>query len=81
MMKGGQNEDGTSSMEADLSQLFDQNTSKLSKLKQIQRECDIALHLKTRVEAFVNSEMGETAFRNSCTEEATNITNTMCCES
>eukprot|EP00816_Leptocylindrus_hargravesii_P006382 CAMPEP_0196824758 /NCGR_PEP_ID=MMETSP1362-20130617/92664_1 /TAXON_ID=163516 /ORGANISM="Leptocylindrus danicus, Strain CCMP1856" /LENGTH=530 /DNA_ID=CAMNT_0042205091 /DNA_START=554 /DNA_END=2146 /DNA_ORIENTATION=+ len=75
MMKGGQNEDGTSSMEADLSQLFDQNTSKLSKLKQIQRECDIALHLKTRVEAFVNSEVGETAFRNSCTEEATNITN------
>jgi len=27
------------------------------------------------VEAFVNSEMGETAFRNSCTEEATNIIN------
>lgn len=75
MMKGGQNEDGTSSMEADLSQMFDQNTNKLTKLKQIQRECDIAVHLKTRVEAFVNSEMGETAFRNSCNEEATAIVN------
>jgi len=61
-------------VDANLSKILDESNSKLATLKQTQRCCEIAIHLKSRISEFYNSEIGEASFRQSLREEAETIT-------
>ena len=65
-------EDG--GVDANLSKILDESNSKLATLKQTQRCCEIAIHLKSRISEFYNSEIGEARFQQSLREEAETIT-------
>lgn len=71
-MQANASDDGAG-IDADLMKMLDKNSTKITKAKQTLRCCDIAIHLRSRIQKYVDSEVGEVAFRNELKEEAANI--------
>ena len=60
-------------IDADMMKMLDQSSTQLTRQKQTLRYCNIAIHLRNRIQTFVDSEVGEVGFRKSLQDEASKI--------